>query len=142
MPTLVLIVSHDPQIKGQGQAVAGDATLARRSLRRARTGVATLRGPGRSVRRGRHDARPLMADLALTILPTCGCRTQLVVLPDGERTWTVLDREHRVAQPAERYLEYLRMLGRSPNTVKSYARGLALWWQFLGVYTCRLGVRS
>ena len=28
----------------------------------------------------------------------------------------------------------LRMLGRSPNTVKSYARALALWWQFLDVY--------
>ena len=26
------------------------------------------------------------------------------------------------------------MLGRSPNTVKSYARALALWWQFLTVY--------
>jgi integrase len=26
------------------------------------------------------------------------------------------------------------MLGRSPNTVKSYARALALWWQFLWVY--------
>ena len=61
-------------------------------------------------------------------------RTQLVVLPDGERTWTVVDGRHRVVDPAEQYLEYLRMLGRSPNTVKSYARGLALWWEFLGVY--------
>ena len=26
------------------------------------------------------------------------------------------------------------MLGRSPNTVKSYARALALWWEFLAVY--------
>jgi hypothetical protein len=26
------------------------------------------------------------------------------------------------------------MVGRSPNTVKSYARALALWWQFLNVY--------
>jgi Phage integrase, N-terminal SAM-like domain len=61
-------------------------------------------------------------------------RTQLVVLPDGERTWTVVDGRHRVVDPAEQYLEYLRMLGRSPNTVKSYARALALWWEFLGVY--------
>ena len=36
-----------------------------------------------------------------------------------------------VVVPAEEFLEYLRMLGRSPNTVKSYARALALWWQFL-----------
>ncbi len=48
--------------------------------------------------------------------------------------WTVLDSEHRVVEPAEQCLEYLRMLGRSPNTVKSYARALALWWEFLTVY--------
>ena len=62
------------------------------------------------------------------------CHTQRVALADGERTWTVLDGEHRVVGPAEQYLEYLRMLGRSPNTVKSYARALALWWEFLAVY--------
>jgi site-specific recombinase XerD len=57
-----------------------------------------------------------------------------VVLATGERTWTVLDGEHRLVEPAEQFLEYLRMLGRSPNTVKSYARALALWWQFLDAY--------
>jgi hypothetical protein len=65
---------------------------------------------------------------------TGACRTQRVVLGDGGRTWTVLDGDHRVVAAAEEYLEYLRMLGRSPNTVKSYARALALWWQFLDVY--------
>jgi len=62
------------------------------------------------------------------------CRTQRIVSADGERTWTVLDREHRLVGPAEQFLEYLRMIGRSPNTVKSYARALALWWEFLAVY--------
>jgi len=62
------------------------------------------------------------------------CRTQRVVLQSGERTWTVLDGENRLVVPAEQFLEYLRMLGRSPNTVKSYARALALWWEFLTVY--------
>jgi integrase len=62
------------------------------------------------------------------------CRTQRVVLPDGVRTWTVLDREQRLVEPAEGFLEYLRMVGRSPNTVKSYARALALWWEFLAVF--------
>lgn len=66
--------------------------------------------------------------------PAAGCRTQPVVIPEGERTWTVLDGDHRVVVAAEEFLEYLRMLGRSPNTVKSYARALALWWQFLAVY--------
>ena len=28
----------------------------------------------------------------------------------------------------------MRATGRSPNTVKSYARALALWWEFLGAY--------
>lgn len=71
---------------------------------------------------------------ALTSSLNGSCRTQRVVLPDGERTWTVLDGDHGVVEPAEQYLEYLRMLGRSPNTVKSYARALALWWQFLDAY--------
>ena len=31
------------------------------------------------------------------------------------------------------------MLGRSPNTVKSYARALALWWEFLTVYELGMG---
>ncbi|MDQ3722081.1 MAG: site-specific integrase [Actinomycetota bacterium] len=61
-------------------------------------------------------------------------RVQRVACSDGDRTWTVLDGEQRLVEPAEQYLEYLRMLGRSPNTVKSYARALSLWWQFLGAY--------
>ncbi|WP_436739823.1 site-specific integrase [Streptomyces sp. BBFR102] len=35
------------------------------------------------------------------------------------------------AEPVEQYLEYLQGTDRSPNTIKSYARGLALWWSFL-----------
>src|SRR5919109_1006438 len=75
-----------------------------------------------------------MTDSSLISGPAAACRTQRVAIPDGERTWTVLDGEHRVVGPVEQFLEYLRMLGRSPNTVKSYARALALWWQFLAVY--------
>lgn len=56
------------------------------------------------------------------------CRTQRVVLPCGGSTWTVLGRDHQVVGPAEEFLEYLRVQGTSPNTVKSYARALALWW--------------
>ncbi len=75
-----------------------------------------------------------MPDSDLTTALGGACRTQRVTLPAGERTWTVLDPGHRVVEPAEQYLEYLRMLGRSPNTVKSYARAFALWWQFLDAY--------
>ncbi len=77
---------------------------------------------------------PPMTAPALTRPQIGACRTQRVLLPGGERTWTVLDGEHCVVEPAEQFLEYLRMLGRSPNTVKSYARALALWWQFVTVY--------
>src|ERR1700751_4897678 len=61
-------------------------------------------------------------------------RAQRLTLASGEATWTVLGAGHRVVGPAEEYLEYLRAQQVSPNTVKSYARALALWWQFLDVY--------
>jgi integrase len=65
------------------------------------------------------------------------CRVQRLALPQGEPTWTVLGLDHRVIEPAEEYLEYLRARAMSPNTVKSYARALALWWQYLGVFELR-----
>ena len=60
---------------------------------------------------------------------------QRLVLPGGGgHTWTVLGSDHRPVGPAENYLEYLRAQQVSPNTVKSYARALALWWQFLELF--------
>ena len=64
----------------------------------------------------------------------CVCRSQRLVLSGGQRTWTVLGRDHRPIGPAEEYLEYLRVQRMSPNTVKSYARALALWWEYLAVF--------
>jgi hypothetical protein len=46
-------------------------------------------------------------------------------LPGGERTWTVLGRDHVPDGPAEEYLEYLLVQRVSPNTVKSYVRARA-----------------
>ncbi len=46
-----------------------------------------------------------------------------MVLPGGAATWTVLGPDHGVVGPAEEFLEYLRVQGTSPNTVKSYALG-------------------
>ena len=57
-----------------------------------------------------------------------------MVLPGGAATWTVLGPDHGVVGPAEEFLEYLRVQGMSPNTVKSYARALALWWTYLAVF--------
>ena len=46
----------------------------------------------------------------------------------------MVDAGRHLVSPVEEYLDYLRVLGRSPNTVKSYAWALALWWQFLHAY--------
>jgi hypothetical protein len=64
-------------------------------------------------------------------------RSQRLALSSGERTWTVLGEDHRMVEPAEEYLEYLRVQQASPNTVKSYARALALWWQYLDAFGLR-----
>jgi hypothetical protein len=45
-------------------------------------------------------------------------RTQRVALGGGV-TWTVVDKGHGVVAPIERYLEFLRNGGYSPNTVKA-----------------------
>jgi len=57
------------------------------------------------------------------------CRAQRLTLAGGERSWTVLGTDHHPVGPAEEFLEYLRVQPASPNTVESYARALALWWQ-------------
>ncbi|GAA3422482.1 site-specific integrase [Streptosporangium vulgare] len=46
----------------------------------------------------------------------------------------MLGADHLPIGPAEEYLEYLRAQRCSPNTVKSYARALALWWDYLGQF--------
>ena len=58
-------------------------------------------------------------------------RVQRVVLPCGEQTWTVLGADFLPATPVEEFLEHHRVIGSSPNTVKSYARGVGLWWRYL-----------
>jgi len=43
----------------------------------------------------------------------------------------VLGDDHLPVAPVEEFLEHHRVLGSSPNTVRSYAKGLELWWGFL-----------
>jgi len=61
-----------------------------------------------------------------------GARVQAVEVGGGGRTWTVLGDDHRCVGPIEEFLEYHRVIGSSPNTVRSYAKGLQMWWAFLG----------
>lgn len=46
----------------------------------------------------------------------------------------MLGSDHRLVGAAEEFLEYLRVQWVSPNTMKSYARALALWWQYLEAF--------
>ncbi len=62
-----------------------------------------------------------------------GVKVQPVELGNGQRTTTVLGDDHLPLQPAEEYLEYLRAQACSPNTVKSYARAIALWFEYLSL---------
>jgi site-specific recombinase XerD len=57
-----------------------------------------------------------------------GVRVQAVDVAGWGRTWTVLGDDHLVIVPVEEFLEHHRVLGSSPNTVRSYAKGLELWW--------------
>ena len=46
-------------------------------------------------------------------------------------SFTVLSSSFELVEPAEQFLEYLRLNGYRGNTVRSYAQGLAAWWSFL-----------
>lgn len=48
----------------------------------------------------------------------------------AERT-ALLDDEMRVVLPVLNYLEFLRLKGRAPNTITSYAQDLKTYWSFL-----------
>src|SRR5580693_9003128 len=50
----------------------------------------------------------------------------------GAESFTLLDDDGEVVEPAERYLAYLAAIERSPNTVRAYAVSLKLWFEFLG----------
>ncbi len=56
---------------------------------------------------------------------------QPVELPGGDKTWTVLGADHRPVGSVEEFLEYHRITGSSPHTVRGYAKGLQLWWRYL-----------
>jgi integrase/recombinase XerD len=59
-------------------------------------------------------------------------RVQRLIMPvTNLESWTVVDDEGAPVQPAERYLAHLAAIERSPHTVKAYAHGLRLWFEFL-----------
>lgn len=57
-----------------------------------------------------------------------------MVMPvTGAESWTVVDDVWAPVEPAERYLAHLAGIERSPNTVRAYAHGLRLWFEFLAL---------
>ena len=59
-------------------------------------------------------------------------RVQRVVMPvTGGESWTVVGDDWIPVVPVERYLAHLAGIERSPNTVRAYAHGLRLWFEFL-----------
>lgn len=50
-----------------------------------------------------------------------------------ERTWTVLGADHLPLPAVETFLEDLRQQKASPNTVRSYAKSIQLWFTYLEV---------
>ena len=59
-------------------------------------------------------------------------KVQKGILPYSNRqVWMVLDDNYLPIEPIEKYLHYLDSVGRSPNTIVSYAHNLKLFWEFL-----------
>ena len=55
-----------------------------------------------------------------------------MVMPGTETvSWTVVDDSGEPIPPIEAYLSFLSAIERSPNTVRDYAIGLKLWFEFL-----------
>lgn len=55
-----------------------------------------------------------------------------MVMPvTGAESWTVVDADWVQVVPVERYLAHLAGIERSPNTVRAYADGLRLWFEFV-----------
>ena len=58
-------------------------------------------------------------------------RVEKVLLPDGQRSWTVVRPDGLPVEPVDRFLAYLHALHRSPNTVVAYAYDLRAFVEFL-----------
>lgn len=47
-------------------------------------------------------------------------------------SWLVIDDDFLPVEPIQDYLAYLANVGRSPNTIRTYAYHLRLYWEYLG----------
>ncbi|MDZ8056566.1 MAG: tyrosine-type recombinase/integrase [Aulosira sp. ZfuCHP01] len=62
-------------------------------------------------------------------------KVQRVRIPNSDQiTWTVLGADYLPITPIEQFLRYLESIERSPNTIRSYAHHLKLYWEYLEAY--------
>lgn len=54
-----------------------------------------------------------------------------ILLDTDRQVWMVLDDDYLPIEPIQKYLHYLDSVGRSPNTIQTYAHNLKLFWEFL-----------
>ena len=64
-------------------------------------------------------------------MTVAGVRAARVRLPQGPRTWTVVDASGLPVVEVEQYLAWLRAVGRSVSTVRAYAHHLAHLYRWL-----------
>lgn len=60
-----------------------------------------------------------------------GARAQRVVRRQGTTTYTVIGSDFMPIPAVDEYLDFMRLDGASPNTIRAYARGLATWFDYL-----------
>ena len=59
-------------------------------------------------------------------------KVQRVRLPNSDKvSWAVLGNDYLPIQPIQQFLKYLESIERSPNTIRSYAHHLKLYWEYL-----------
>ncbi len=58
-------------------------------------------------------------------------KVQRIKLGENQYSWIVLDEQMMSIEPIEKFIAYLIFTEKSPDTVKSYATHLKLFWQYL-----------
>ena len=59
-------------------------------------------------------------------------KVQRVQMPERNKTtWVVIGSDYLPIEPIEEFLTYLKNVEKSPNTIRSYAYHLKLYWQYL-----------
>ena len=58
-------------------------------------------------------------------------KVQRLKISDTDFTWLVLGNDLLPIKPIQEYIRFLNNLARSPNTVRSYANHLKLYWEYL-----------